>query len=422
MKRILALALTLVLMQTLAFAEEEMPISVDESLPQADEAVEMFEPIQNGTRGDREVALQNKLIELSYLNDNADGIFGPKSEAALKELQADMGWENTGKVTSQKQLDTIDSIGIINTGMDSLAVADGALARPVENIYVKISPVQEGTGDPSPENVRPFRGVDSVKLYRMNKNLLMNFGPETLETNGVTFTRSPDGSVTANGTATNRATYLMMNRAQVIQYLMPLNGKEMFVGSGCPEGGGAPERYWINFQGFVGRGDGIGIPDTGNRSEAFTIEVNTDHETMQTYICIGAGQTVSDLTFYPMMALASEEDQPYSPCPDATFEIAFPAAVGAIYGGTLNVTTGELVAYPFYEMYNGELLVGPWLSSIDVYEEGKQPTIGAQVVDMGGNYAFYQISPVTVDLLSGLNVMWVDSGELSASYYGWTMK
>lgn len=48
--------------------------------------------------------------------------------------------------------------------------------QPVEgsqlNTVVQIEPVQEGTGDPSPENVRPIRGWNAVNVLRGGKNLL----------------------------------------------------------------------------------------------------------------------------------------------------------------------------------------------------------------------------------------------------------
>lgn len=47
---------------------------------------------------------------------------------------------------------------------------------PVANypldVQVAITPTQEGTGDPSPENVRPIVGWDSVNVWRGGKNLL----------------------------------------------------------------------------------------------------------------------------------------------------------------------------------------------------------------------------------------------------------
>lgn len=46
---------------------------------------------------------------------------------------------------------------------------------PVENyplgVKVRIEPVQEGSGDPSPDNIRPITGRDAVSMTRCGKNL-----------------------------------------------------------------------------------------------------------------------------------------------------------------------------------------------------------------------------------------------------------
>ena len=52
-----------------------------------------------------------------------------------------------------------------------------------------------------------------------------------------------------------------------------------------------------------------------------------------------------------------------------------------LYAGRL--TASRLYYYKYYESYNGEDLVGPWVSSEDEYEEDTAPTIGASVIDYG---------------------------------------
>ena len=62
-----------------------------------------------------------------------------------------------------------------------------AVCYPVENypLGCKVSwePTQEGSGDPSPDNIRPISGRDSVKVERCGENLL-NSSPENIE-NGI---------------------------------------------------------------------------------------------------------------------------------------------------------------------------------------------------------------------------------------------
>ena len=44
----------------------------------------VYDEISSGSRGDNVQALQERLIELGYLDDDADGIFGPNTEAAVR--------------------------------------------------------------------------------------------------------------------------------------------------------------------------------------------------------------------------------------------------------------------------------------------------------------------------------------------------
>jgi len=53
--------------------------------------------LEKGDRNTSVQELQNKLKQLGYLNDTADGIFGTKTETAVKAAQFDMGFEQTGK-------------------------------------------------------------------------------------------------------------------------------------------------------------------------------------------------------------------------------------------------------------------------------------------------------------------------------------
>ena len=88
-----------------------------------------------------------------------------------------------------------------------------------------------------------------------------------------------------------------------------------------------------------------------------------------------------------------------------------------VYGGSLDVTTGVLTKAPYYDPYNGELLVGPWVSSMDKYVSGNTPTTGAQVVDLGGTGTEVQLTSTTVQMLLGNNTLWSDSGDSELQYW-----
>ena len=46
------------------------------------------------------------------------------------------------------------------------------LAAPLTSVKANFLPVQEGSGDPSPTNVRPITGWTGIKVCRAGKNLL----------------------------------------------------------------------------------------------------------------------------------------------------------------------------------------------------------------------------------------------------------
>lgn len=94
----------------------------------------------------------------------ASGIGGSTSGSAINDTEIS---EDT-MLSSQKMVDTV---------CPPFSVSGPIVqCTPVENyelgVKVDIVPVQEGEGDPSPENVRPIVGWDNVNVRRAGKNLL----------------------------------------------------------------------------------------------------------------------------------------------------------------------------------------------------------------------------------------------------------
>lgn len=135
------------------------------------------------------------------------------------------------------------------------------------------------------------------------KNLLPN-NATSQTSNGVTFTVNADGSITANGTATQ-----LIGRN--ISPTLNLSGT--YTLSGCPKNGGI-DSYQLDSSGAY--------PDTGN-GNTFTIDGS-----LQIRIRIASGYTCNNLTFYPQLELGSTATsyEPYtggapSPSPDYPQEI-----------------------------------------------------------------------------------------------------
>ncbi|MBE6920176.1 MAG: hypothetical protein E7468_01260 [Ruminococcaceae bacterium] len=82
----------------------------------------------------------------------------------------------------------------MNIGVDKLCPpftesGSAVTCEPVEGyplqVVSKIEPVQSGTGDPSPDNIRPISGHSAVKLTRSGKNLIDTKNPKICHTNPI---------------------------------------------------------------------------------------------------------------------------------------------------------------------------------------------------------------------------------------------
>ena len=121
------------------------------------------------------------------------------------------------------------------------------------------------------------------------KNIIkINVATQTLE--GITYTVNSDGSITANGTASVNGSYL-----EVYSATLPAG---TYIKSGCPSGG-SPNTYH-----FSGSNTG---DDTGSGA-SFTLNADTS---CQFVIAIEATQTVSNITFKPMLRLGTDLDDTF---------------------------------------------------------------------------------------------------------------
>lgn len=135
------------------------------------------------------------------------------------------------------------------------------------------------------------------------KNILESVGANSTTIRSVLFTKNSDGSVTASGTqdGTGGGSYYHVN-----DYIYG-DGKK-YILTGCPEGG-SRTTYRIYLYDNTTGSTGEVATDSGSGSSVTLISGHT-------YICnihIGPSQTVSDLTFHPMLRLASIQDDTYVP-------------------------------------------------------------------------------------------------------------
>lgn len=101
------------------------PTNAPAATPSPEPTAVVYEVLKNGSSGDGAKRLQERLIELRYLSGAADGEFGSKTEAAVKDFQTNNGLSADG-IAGQKTQEALFS--------DS--------ARPQTWVYI-----QPGTGE-----------------------------------------------------------------------------------------------------------------------------------------------------------------------------------------------------------------------------------------------------------------------------------
>lgn len=165
------------------------------------------------------------------------------------------------------------------------------------------------------------------KQHRVRKNLVQTIA--TSQTiNGITFTVNANGSVTCNGTNHgNNPIIFELNNPDVV---FP---EGVYITSGCPAGGSITGGYKIQYFNGSSWNYELGSGST------FTLSGNLKYRSR---ILISKDVTVTNLTFYPMLRLASIEDDTYEPyIEDTELDVAIPAL--PILSGTNTLSVGTEV-------------------------------------------------------------------------------
>ena len=127
-------------------------------------------------------------------------------------------------------------------------------------------------------------GIERFQLLDKSKY------PSTTTTNGVTFTNNGDGTITANGTATDRAIFLMYNQTNSVM----IHGKGFIVGD--PEF----ESAFINYDIFDSNRTWIADNASyGGKGNIFTMREGA--VSCNVCIAIEAGATANNLVFKPQL-------------------------------------------------------------------------------------------------------------------------
>lgn len=309
----------------------------------------------------------------------------------------------------------ISAIQLVNGGRE---IGPSGLAHFTESVRNKLLSLLV-----SMEPIQDFNGYGHPWPAGGGKNLLVPRLPSLTQA-GITMTNNGDGSFNFVGTATANTNFRIDqisvgSTSNLRSYTAPF---VMSMSSTATVGtlflGGYKDGTWTT-------------PDCSVNSNT---KVTDNIDNAFAYIRFNNGDTVN-ATFYPQIEYGSTATswEPYENiCPisgrtglngyigptdsigdAATYSMDWTSPAGTVYAGSADIVTGDIKAAPYYASYNGETLVGPWISSMDEYDPEGTPTTGAQVVDLGGTMAEYHITGQDIITLVGDNYIWSDSGDVT---------
>lgn len=189
-------------------------------------------------------------------------------------------------------------------------------------------PTQEGTGDPSPDNIRPIKGRDSITVMRYPKNILKNTAVSK-EMVGVAVTVNNDGSVLLNGTSNSNFS------AAVIEL-----GTITFVQGVTYTISGLTGYTSKSLQLFTESSYAFPL---GNRlacSANPTTETARKTETCSVKLYLYPNITYDNVVVYPMITIGGDKNEAYTPnaAKNTEFTLTLPET---IYGGSVDAVTGQ---------------------------------------------------------------------------------
>ena len=181
---------------------------------------------------------------------------------------------------------------------------------------VSWEPTQEGSGEPSPENVRPIKGRDSVTVERCGENLL-NITPFTkLAKQGITYEYVANAGIHISGTATAAvdSPVFAVGHLPPGKYYGPDMGTCIFASIVVQRNGA---NRWLNAKGV------------------FEILAG---DVIKYWYMIAANGATLDATVYPYIVPGTTAPATYTPYIGQTATLTLPRT---IYGGTVDSVTGE---------------------------------------------------------------------------------
>lgn len=337
---------------------------------------------------------------------------------------------------------------IQGTASGGIVSFDDGIESPVIDLKVAIEPIQEGTGDPSPENIRPIKGWTGMNVQRTR----INIWDEEWEVG--TISDATGQNTNYQGIRTKNYINVKPNHSYFL-YLNHTNGST------------AMRTRWYDInKNYIGNSPAISY------NKSFTVPSNAYYLRFCPQSSYGETYLNDISVNYPAT------DTAYHAYTGTTYPISWETEAGTVYGGSLDVTTGLLTVdwrsitltgaeeegwtigktgtanwyyitksgiltalaknnsdniktnlYPWANVVNASTDNGSWgstgVGAVRV-RWGTEDTIANWKSFLASNPLHvvyktlepltYQLTPTEVTTLLGLNRIWADTGNVDVTY------
>lgn len=335
----------------------------------------------------------------------------------------------------------------------SIVTVTDALAKPLDSLKVAITPVQSGSGDPSPDNIRPIRGWTECNVRRNGKNLVDE--TQTLLAGFL------NGNGTVSGVSSNYNKHT---------YKIPIKGGVTYTYSAKIAHSAADRMCcWYGANGTV-----VGSFELPRYRKSVSAIAPSN--------AVAVSLTIYNITGQEIQLEVGNTATSHEPYTGTIYTITFPSEAGTVYSGTLDVTNGVLTVTHGYisdlktrswtNTSTASVFVtindipgivsggsGPISPQVDIMCSKYQPTSkivlasdlpdkkctinlgGKKLVIADSSYSSvsdftqslsdaqfvyelatpitYQLTPTEVQMLLGTNNLWADTGDiLEGKYWG----
>ena len=256
------------------------------------------------------------------------------------------------------------------------------IARPLKSLIANFLPVQTGSGDPAPDNVRPITGWTGITVNHGGKNLL-NTAKKVVY------------SVTTVGVGSAYGGYETKLKAGTYTFSIEFLNSEHYGVYMKEKNDDSTVTLWT--------------AQTTTTEKTITIDTDGEYNIWCYRSQQGGGVDAENIGDFQLEVGSSATS--YEPYTAPTIYHVTWTSEGTVYGGYVDLVTGEVWGtWGEIASYDGETLPGRWLSDRDVYSAGGTPTTGAQVVyEFASPVLITTLTPAQITALIGNNTVWSDA-------------